>query len=181
MGAGKSTVLNELRSRGILCIDETARIVLKEQRASGGTGVPDKDPGLFNSLMLEKMLSDFKENADESLPVVFDRGIPDVIAYTRFLNTDPGEAIKASETFKYNKCVFMFSAWKEIYTNDEERRMSFELSVKFGEIVKGVYADLGYEILDVPFVLVEERVEFIKSKIEELSALRNILKSNHNH
>ncbi len=162
MGAGKSTVLIELRRSGLKCVDEPARIVLKEQRASGGTGVPDKDPGLFNSLMLNKMMFDFKENADESSPVVFDRGIPDVIAYAQLLNTDPGEAIKASETFKYNTSVFMFSAWKDIYTNDEERKMSFELSVKFGESVRRVYEKIGYEIIDVPFVSVGERVEFIK-------------------
>jgi predicted ATPase len=165
MGAGKSTVLNGLRASGLKCIDEPARIVLKDQRASGGTGVPDKDPGLFNSLMLNKMMFDFKENADENSPVLFDRGIPDVIAYAQLLNTDRGEAIKASETFKYNTSVFMFSAWKDIYANDEERMMSFELASEFGENVRRVYENAGYEIIDVPFVSVMERVEFIKKCI----------------
>ena len=113
----------------------------------------------------DKMISDYKENEDESIPVVFDRGIPDVIAYAKLLNTDPGEAIKASETFKYNTSVFMFSAWKDIYTNDEERKMSFELAGEFGECVRRVYENIGYEIIDVPFVSVMERVEFIKKCI----------------
>jgi len=165
MGAGKSTVLNGLRASGLKCIDEPARIILKQQRASGGTGVPDKDPGLFNSLMLDKMISDYKENEDESIPVVFDRGIPDVSAYAGLLNTDAGEAIKSSETFKYNKSVFMFSAWKGIYTNDEERKMSFELASEYGESVRRVYENAGYEIIDVPFVSLGERVEFIKKCI----------------
>jgi len=165
MGAGKSTVLKELRTRGALCVDEPARIILKEQRATGGRGVPDIDPALFNSLVLNKMMKDFEQNADGSIPVIFDRGIPDMISYAKLLCTDPAEAIKASGTFRYNKHVFMFSAWEEIYTNDEERKMSYELAREFGENVRKVYMDTGYEIIDVPLVSVEQRVEFIRKCI----------------
>jgi len=165
MGAGKSTVLMELRSRGILCVDEPARIILKEQRASGGRGVPDIDPALFNSLVLDKMITEYEQNTNQSSPVIFDRGIPDMISYAKLLCTDPAEAIKASETFRYNKRVFMFSAWKDIYTNDEERKMSYELARKFGDNVRKVYMNTGYDIIDVPLVSVEQRVEFIRKCI----------------
>ena len=45
MGAGKSTVLNSIKEKGILCIEEPAREILKEQRKINGAGVPEINPG----------------------------------------------------------------------------------------------------------------------------------------
>lgn len=168
MGAGKTTVLNELKSCGFLCINDPARIILKEQRSAGGRGVPETDPELFNELMLEKMIGDFNENLNAGEPVLFDRGIPDVTAYAELLGTDALKSKIASEKYIYNRTVFAFNAWKEIYTNDEERKMSFNLAEKFGINVKKIYKDSGYEIIDVPFLPLKERADFIKNIIVEI-------------
>ena len=44
MGSGKSTLLAELRKRGFTVVPEPARIVLAEQHATGGDGVPERSP-----------------------------------------------------------------------------------------------------------------------------------------
>lgn len=168
MGGGKSTILKSLIEHGYTCMPEPARQILKEQRSSGKEGTPDKDPARFNELMLEKMIMDYENNQVNDEIIIFDRGIPDVIAYAELLNTDGYAALKAANEYKYNNSVFMFSAWKEIYANDEERRMSFELSAHFEFHVRKVYAELGYEIIDVPLVPVSERVEFLKKFIGQI-------------
>ena len=42
-GSGKTAILDELRGT-IRCVDETARRVLSQQRASDGLGTPERDP-----------------------------------------------------------------------------------------------------------------------------------------
>ena len=66
------------------------------------------------------------------------------------------------------KYVFLFKGWKEIYTNDDERKMSFMLAESFGENIIKIYEDLGYVMLEVPFVTTEERVTFILKTIEKI-------------
>lgn len=166
MGGGKSTILKELSSLGYKCISEPARQILKEQRAAGKDGTPERNPAGFNKLMLEKMISDYESSLNDNDTIIFDRGIADVIAYAELLNTDKSAAIKAANQYKYNSNVFMFDAWEEIYTNDDERKMSFELSAGFAKSVRNVYKCLGYKIIDVPFVSVDERVELIVESIQ---------------
>lgn len=174
MGGGKSTILKELSTLRYNCIAEPAREILKEQRAAGKDGTPDKNPVRFNELMLEKMIADYQSNQSSEDIFIFDRGIADVISYAELLNTDSSAAVKAAKDYKYNSHVFMFDAWEEIYTNDDERKMSFELSAGFAKSVRNVYMSLGYEIIDVPFVSIEERVEFIIGTINEFSKSNKI-------
>lgn len=166
MGGGKSAILKELSNIGYRCIAEPARKILKEQRAAGRDGTPEKNPALFNKLMLDRMVFDFERNQDSDVIIIFDRGIADAIAYAELLKTDKTEANIAAIEHKYNSVVFMFEAWKEIYVNDDERKMSFELSQKFAEYVRNVYSALGYKIVNVPFISIPERVEFIKKYIQ---------------
>ncbi len=165
MGAGKTTVLNKIREQGYFCIDEPARIILKEQRAIGGDGVPEKNPELFNKLMLERMISEYKNNLERNEVVVFDRGIPDIIAYADILQTKKEMSEIAAEEFRYNKHVFMFNGCEEIYTNDDERKIDFQTANNFGISLQNIYKDLNYTIIDVPLLTIEERAGFIISTI----------------
>jgi predicted ATPase len=168
MGAGKSTVLNSIKEKGIFCIEEPAREILKEQRKINGDGVPEKNAEIFNQLMLQRMIGQYENNFDKKEIIIFDRGIPDIIGYSELLNTTRDNAEQASNEYSYNKYAFLFKGWKEIYTNDDERKMSFMLAESFGENIIKIYEDLGYVILEVPFVTTEERVTFILKTIEKI-------------
>src|SRR4030095_3807212 len=74
MGSGKSTLLVELCKLGFTVVPEPARIVLAEQRAAGGDGVPERSPQRFCNLMLDRMKSDY----DEHPSAFYDRGIRDL-------------------------------------------------------------------------------------------------------
>ncbi|MDQ3020366.1 MAG: AAA family ATPase [Bacteroidota bacterium] len=161
MGGGKSTILKQLREKGYLCIDEPARQILEEQRSIEGEGVPEKNPELFVQLMLSRSINQYKINSKYNDVVFFDRGIPDLIAHADLSNTSRKVYINASKVYLYNKNVFMFKGWKEIYTTDDERKMDFDSAKKFGVSVSDIYKELGYNIIDVPFISVEKRVEYI--------------------
>lgn len=165
MGAGKTTVLNILESRGFLCVPESARIVLASQRRFKGSGVPETDPSLFCSLMLEHSKEAYRQYSSQSFPVFTDRAIPDLKAYCSHFGIDDSGSGTAAEEFIYFQKVFVFNAWHSIYANDEERKMTYELSAQFGAEARQVYHDLGYQIIDMPEAVPEQRADFILKKI----------------
>lgn len=168
MGAGKTTVIEILRDMNILCIEEPARVILKEQRSINGDGVPEKNPALFNHRMLLRMIEQYRNNAGSSELILFDRGIPDIVAYSELLNTSTEESLVASKTYRYNAHVFLLSGWEEIYVNDEERKVDFKTANKFGQDVRRIYEELEYSIIEVPFASALERAEFVVSSIRKI-------------
>jgi predicted ATPase len=165
MGGGKSAVLSKLRAFGIHCVAEPAREILAEQRRIKATGVPEKDPDLFSMLMLSRAIHNYYEKSSAEEPVIFDRGIPDMIAYARLFLLDETPYGHAAQEIRYNSTVFYFPAWEAIYTTDSERKMNFEDAKRFGAVVKSIYERLSYQILEVPRISLEERVQFILDRI----------------
>jgi predicted ATPase len=153
MGSGKSTLLVELCRLGFTGVPEPARIVLAEQRAAGGDGVPERSPQRFCNLMLERMKSDY----DEHPSAFYDRGIPDLVAYAHLFGLEPPRA----DDRRYDDHVFVLPAWREIYATDDERTMTFEMAEAFGEDVRHIYEGLGYETVDVPKETPGARASFI--------------------
>ncbi len=169
MGAGKSTVFARMKPVGFACVDDPARQVLREQRSIRGQGVPESDAGLFNQLLLSRAMYAFESNPKAEGITLFDRGIPDLIAYADLFKVDRAVYERAASRFVYNRCVFFFSGWKEIYTTDDERKMDFESARQFGEDVRRVYAGLGYLVVEVPRASVSDRVEFVCGKIQAIT------------
>lgn len=97
IGSGKSTVLKSLQSTGLAVIEEPARQILVEQRNIGGDGIPEKDPGYFVQLMLSRAIYQFKQTQELNGNVIYDRGIPDMIAYFHLFNLNYPPAQQTSK------------------------------------------------------------------------------------
>jgi predicted ATPase len=166
-GGGKTPVLKELVALGFEGVPEPAREVLAEQRAAGGTGVPEKDPKRFCDLMLARAVDDFDRSDGAGRPVFFDRGIPDNVGYFRLFGLDASSAEQAARLRRYNDLVFVLPSWREIYTTDEERRMTFEMAHRFGVVTRGIYAGLGYTLIDVPRDTPQARARFIAAMVAD--------------
>jgi predicted ATPase len=151
MGSGKSTLLVELCKLGFTVVPEPARIVLAEQRAAGGDGVPERSPQRFCNLMLDRMKSDYDEH-----PSAFTT-IPDLVGYAHLFGLEPPRV----DDRRYHDRVFVLPAWREIYATDDERKMTFEMAEAFGEDVRRIYEGLGYEIVNVPKDTPDARALFI--------------------
>ena len=166
-GGGKTPVLKELVAIGFNGVPEPAREVLAKQRAVGGTGVPEKDPTRFCDLMLARAVDDFDRLEGREGPVFFDRGIPDNVGYFRLFGLDASSAERAATLRRYNDLVFVMPSWPEIYTTDEERKMTFEMAHEFGEVIRDVYAGLGYTLVDVPRDTPQARARFIAARVAD--------------
>ncbi len=164
-GAGKSTLLKHLQTRGIRGIVEPARPILAEQRSIQGSGVPERDPRLFVELMLSRMLSVYGQTEAIPGPVLFDRGMPDIVGYAALFGFDfpPGE--NAARLYRYNAQAFIAPAWEEIYCTDDERTLPFSAAHGFDVDLRAIYQRFGYILIDLPCVSVEERAEFVLDRI----------------
>ena len=101
-GSGKTPILRELERLGFRGVNEPAREIIAEQRATGGRGVYDKDPQLFWDLMLERAIGDYQRLADVGEPAFFDRGIPHMVGYAELFGFDTSAAWAASRRYRYD-------------------------------------------------------------------------------
>ena len=169
MGSGKSTVLNALNLLGIKTIQEPARQILAEQRSIEGEGVYDKNKQLFCDLMLSRSLFQYRSLQPHPSIIIFDRGIPDNIAYADLFGLNAVAAQNAAQNYRYNKHLFFFPGWKDIYQTDDERTMTYSQANAFGESVKHIYQTLGYEIITIPLVSPQKRAQFLIGSVLEIS------------
>lgn len=160
-GSGKTAILDRLAA-GFRCVDEPAREVLEEQRATGGSGTWDQDPSLFVHLLLQRSIEKFEAARRSGETVIFDRGIPDCVVYAVRAGTDPTSSLSAASTFRYQPHVLFLEPWSDIYETDDERTMSFDDTLSFSEALRDVYERSDYILVPVPRGSVEDRAAFVR-------------------
>jgi predicted ATPase len=164
LGAGKTELLRHLGD-DVSVVEELARAILAEQRASEGRGTWDQDSALFVRLMLDRAVDDHRRATAVAGTTVLDRGIPDCIVYAMRAGVDPGDAIEASGTYRYENDVLFLEPWEEIYTPDDDRTLDFHGAAEFGEAIHEAYARLGYTLISVPSGSISDRVAFVRRTI----------------
>jgi predicted ATPase len=163
-GSGKTAILSRLKGE-FGCVDEPAREVLAEQRATGGRGTWDQDPSLFVHLLLQRSIEQYEAARRSDGTVIFDRGIPDCVVYAVRAGTDATPSVAAVEAFRYQRDVLFLEPWSDIYTTDEERIMSFDDTVSFSEELRDVYERSDYTLVRVPQASIDDRVAFVREFI----------------
>ena len=165
-GTGKSSIIHKLEEMGEKCLHEISRQVTLEAQKEGITQLFLEKPLLFSEKLLQGRLDQFNEAATiDSHQIFIDRGLPDVVAYMDYFNTDYPETFKETcAEHSYDK-IFILPPWKEIYKSDNERYESFEEAEKISAYLYATYEKYGYEPIEVPKSSVEERTNFILNKI----------------
>lgn len=161
-GAGKTTLLRAL-SDEISTVPEFARRVLAEERASGGRATGEQDAALFVERMLETAISDYDKASGLT---VFDRGIPDLLAFCAHYGFDDGFIREQVAKRRYARRVLFLPSWPEIYEKDDERLLDFEGADRFGRLIHAAYESSGYEMILVPKASVERRAQFVLEHIK---------------
>jgi predicted ATPase len=159
-GTGKTAILNAL-APGIQHIGEPAREVLAEQRAIGGKGTAELDAPLFVELLLARSIAKHGDAVRLGRSVLFDRGVPDCVAYAHQLGGNPEPCRKAAALHRYEGTVLVARPWEDIYTTDDERRMTFAATLPFQRLIEDAYLEAGYELLEIPRGSLRERVDFV--------------------
>jgi len=159
-GSGKTSLLEAL-SGDIAAIPEPARTVITHQRMIDGLGTSDQDYALFVELMLSHAMEGHAAALRSGRAALFDRGVPDMLAYATYYGLDDSHIRRAAEACRYDDRIFWLPAWEDIYETDDERTMAFHEADAFGDMIMGAYDACGYELVEVPEGSVDERAEFV--------------------
>jgi len=165
-GSGKSTLIDALAREGIRTMPEAGRAIIQDQVAIGGEALPWSDRRAFAELMLAWEMRSYRTALELPRPVIFDRGVPDVLGYLRLSGLPvPSHVERAAQICRYSRQVFIAPPWAEIFALDAERKQSFEEAVATCEVMAETYRGLGYELIALPLGSIEERARFVLTAI----------------
>ena len=172
-GTGKTMLVTALEKEGFFCFHEVIREMTLEAKAgkienleSGNPIAFVEDAQSFNDKLMELRLAQFHDAQKPKVHTYFyDRGMPDVLAYMDYF----GQVYDASYLERCTKhrydAVLILPPWKDIYVQDNERMENFEQATAIHEHLDHTYRSLGYDITEVPFGTVPERLQFVKEFI----------------
>lgn len=165
-GAGKTALIEALASQGLPTMPEAGRGIIRAQRSIGGTALPWVDRQAFAAAMLAWEMRSHAEALRLRGPVIFDRGVPDVIGYLRLCGLPvPAPAERAARVVRYAPVVFLAPFWPEIFRRDAERRQDMAEAEATCAAMRQVYSELGYRLLTLPRAPVAARVRFVLEAI----------------
>ena len=161
-GTGKTTLIRHLQARGEIVVDENIRAVIREQVGANGSAVPWSDAKACCDLTTARDISDFDRHADETRRVFFDRGLMDMFG-SNGVPPSP-ELVAAIATHRYNRRVFVFPPWRDIYVVDAERREDWSRMEAVFQSIMSTLPELGYDPVVVPFGSIMQRAAFVLNK-----------------
>jgi predicted ATPase len=158
-GTGKTALITHLQAAGERVVAENIRAVIREQVETGGEALPWLDAKGCCDLTTARDIADFDRLAGETGRVFFDRGLMDMYGTN---GVTPSPALtEAIRTRRYNRRVFVFPPWAEIYGTDSERREDWSRMEAVFEQILRTLPELGYEPVVVPKASVEDRAAFV--------------------
>ena len=165
-GSGKSSLINAMARRGFPTMPEAGRTIIRDQVRIGGPALPWADRSIFAELMLGWELRSYYEAVASDAPVLMDRGIPDVVGYLTLCGLPvPAHIEVAAKIHPYNKRVFLAPYWDAIFTQDTERKQDQQEAEATGRVMAETYSRLGYQIVELPLVGIEQRADFMADRL----------------
>jgi len=162
-GAGKTSLIKTLAQKGYATFEEVSRTLIEQQAQLENGILPWHDLPGFAQLCLQHM-GEQKQQA-YSHPVAFlDRAIPDICGYLAQAEL-PIEARYREASQGYHPQVFFCRPHQAIYVQDEVRPYPYEGAIAIHQALVAVYQQLGYQVVDVPWGTLDERVAFIESAL----------------
>ncbi|GAA1967172.1 ATP/GTP-binding protein [Catenulispora subtropica] len=165
-GAGKTTVIDELRRLGHPTVGEAATEVIARGQAAG-EAAPWEGPGFVDRVLA---MQQEREVAARGGGVwFFDRSPVCTLALSRYLGRRPSRALTAEierirRAGTYERTVF-FLANLGFVEPTAARRISFEDALVFERVHREVYGELGYELCDIPVAAPGERAAAILEQV----------------
>ncbi|MGF1698720.1 AAA family ATPase [Photobacterium makurazakiensis] len=166
-GAGKTSVIDHLKVLGYKCAPETGRKVIQKQVELQGSALPWRDKVAFRDEMVREELANYEKFNVCQDTVFFDRSVIDSYGYSLLEQLPISEhLLKSCGELEYCKKVFIFPPWETIFTNDLERKQSFNEAVATYNEMEKAYKKFGFELVEVPKSSISKRVNFILASVK---------------
>jgi predicted ATPase len=156
-------LLDAASKAGMPTSPEVARTLLQQ---AGGMALREQNPLGFAEAMLEAHIREYERFGPIGSPVLFDRGLPDVVGFLDVsgLPVSPGIE-QACRTMRYHGPILRAPAWSEIYRQDAERIQDLAQAVASDAAVTAAWQRFGYRVIDLPLAPVADRLQFFKATL----------------
>lgn len=162
--SGKTTLIQRLAAAGYTTVPEVARAYIQQLLATHYT-LEDirKEPSHLQRGILAMALKR-ERGLDQEQLIFFDRGTPDSIGYFNYYHLDATHIKHSCQHKGYQKIFYCH----QLPVQYDSVRIEDNLSAKqIGDHIYAAYCDLGYELIELPAVSVEQRIEIILSHVTQ--------------
>jgi predicted ATPase len=166
--SGKTSVLKAL---GVPFEPEVARVYIEREIAKGRTKTDIRaDEGAFQRGLVDTKLA-IEASRPKDQPWFFDRAMPDSITYYRAAGLDPSSLLPDCKHVRY-ALVLQFdplpdSVVERILADDPVRTEDPETRRLLDRFLERDYSALGYDVLRVPVMDLNERLAFVKENLRK--------------
>ncbi|MDH6423199.1 ATP-binding protein [Aurantimicrobium minutum] len=161
--SGKTTTVELLRGKGFEIAHEHASEIIAEEIVKGRTLQEVRADGEWFQKEILRRQQEHEDSLDPAQTVFLDRGIPDGLGYERFLKLTPNPELTAAAKATSYRRVFILDPlpvkldWNRL--EDEQTQHAIHDSIE------AVYLELDNDVVEVPVLSPEERVEFILNRL----------------
>ncbi|UCD31915.1 MAG: ATP-binding protein [Desulfobacterales bacterium] len=160
--SGKTAVISGLEQIGHQVVHEVARAYIDEQLQKGQSIAQIKTDILsFESHILYKKI-EIEQSLPESSVIFLDRAVPDSIAYYMIEGLNPDDPIQKSKLIRY-KNIFLFERLR--FEKDDVRSEDEKIAAQLDRLLQTSYEMLDYDIIYVPVMPVDKRIDFILERM----------------
>ena len=151
-GVGKTSICDELRSKGYTVIPEAARqLVDKIERGESQAPPPWEDPQVFNSHLLPFMQELYHdEHPTDGSDVIMDRHVIDIAAYTGFYDGSTPQGFEELRRRFHPDVAFIPEPLPD-YNTDTVRKESEEKAKALHASIQSAYEFYGVNTVTVPY------------------------------
>jgi len=162
--SGKTTLVKELEKQGHRVVHEVARAVIETEMEQNRTLKEIRsDKGYFENLVLSTKI-DIEARLPKDEVIIFDRAIPDSVAYFEIAGLDTEKALSKSPRNRYRN-VFMLDRLS--FQKDHARIEDHEMAARLDRSLEASYRRLGYEVTRIGVMPVKDRLRLIIEEIEK--------------
>ncbi len=162
--SGKTTLIDQLADIGFQTVPEVGRQYFERELAKGRTIDEIREDRATLTCHVYDMWVKLESGLRATKFTFLDRGLPDSLAFYRFAGMNPNEIL--SDCFQYRYAsVFMLNRLP--YQQDGVRGGDDESAAYFDLWMARDYSALGYDIVRVPVLSPEERLEFVLENLSE--------------
>jgi predicted ATPase len=161
---GKTTLIDLLAERGFQTVPEAARQLMEREMAKGRT----IEEVFENGAVYEPLMMDMQLRAERGLPatdlVFLDRALPDCLPFYRHFGLDPNEILPECFHHRYASVFILDLLPLQL---DGARVPDEAYTVLLDEALVHAYSALGYNVVRVPVLSPQRRLEFVLERLSE--------------
>jgi predicted ATPase len=170
-GAGKTALLRLLERDGFDVVDEAATDVIALGFALGRHR-PWEEPDFVDTIVTLQRQREVARSVAHRQTVFFDRSPICTLALSRYSGLEPSAALAADVERVvgrrvYEPVVFFVENLGSVETT-AARQISFEDSLRFEQVHRDTYVELGYDLVSVPAGGLRERADRVLASVREV-------------